>query len=66
MRQEHVVRIFTAVLSRDRTATAEVPLCCLGTVQPQPKTVVEFAFYKIMTDLGNIYLLYEISRFRAK
>jgi len=40
-----------------------LPLC---SVEPQPKTVVEFAFYKIMTDFINIWLLCDISVFRAK
>lgn len=52
MRQEHVVRVFTAVFSKDRTATAE--------------DTRRICFYKIMTGFGNILEIFTyFARFRV-
>jgi hypothetical protein len=61
-----IVRKKVGVLCVKSTWYVNLPLCSIGTVQPQPKAVVEFAVYKIMTDIRNIYPLWEISGFHAK
>jgi hypothetical protein len=60
------VRKNVGALCVNSTWYVYLPLCSIGTVEPQPTTVVKFAFYKIMTDFINIFLLCEISVICAK